>query len=190
MANIGEGEELLFALRKDEQKLPFVMVHSSDPHNNFGGKSADAETSLRRITGPDQKNVLASELLATLYTQTARDPQAVKLYRQILKWEPKRTATMNQLAWLLAVSVNQDVRDGAEALRLATAACEATERKQPGYLGASPCRPLRRSHRQRRRGHPPVHRRQPMGDRQLDEAAAGAVRGEEGVSESELEKAD
>lgn len=134
MADLREGEELLFALRKDEQKLPFVMVHSSDPHNNFGGKLSEAETSLRRITGADRKNVLASELLATLYMQTARDPQAVKLYRQILKWEPKRTATMNQLAWLLAVSVNQDVRNGAEALRLATAACEATERKQPGYL--------------------------------------------------------
>ena len=41
---------------------------------------------------------------------------------------------MNQLAWLLAVSVNKDARDGTEALRLATAACEATERKEPGYL--------------------------------------------------------
>jgi Flp pilus assembly protein TadD len=98
------------------------------------GKSSEAETSLRRITGADQKNVAASELLATLYVQTARDPEAVKLYRQILKWEPKRINTMNQLAWLLAVSVNKQVRDGAEALRLATAACEATERKEPGYL--------------------------------------------------------
>ncbi|MCE9552434.1 MAG: metallophosphoesterase [Planctomycetes bacterium] len=36
LADIKPGEELLFSLRPDEQKLPLVFVHGTDPHNSFG----------------------------------------------------------------------------------------------------------------------------------------------------------
>ena len=36
LADIKPGEELLFSLRADQQKLPLVFIHASDPHNSFG----------------------------------------------------------------------------------------------------------------------------------------------------------
>jgi len=37
LADIKPGETLLFGLRPDEQKVPFAMVQTTDPHNNFTG---------------------------------------------------------------------------------------------------------------------------------------------------------
>ncbi|MCE9545113.1 MAG: metallophosphoesterase [Planctomycetia bacterium] len=38
LADIKPGEQLLFGLRKDEQKLPLAVIQSTDPHNNYTGE--------------------------------------------------------------------------------------------------------------------------------------------------------
>ena len=38
LADIKPDEALLFGLRTDEQKIPFAMVQTTDPHNNFTGE--------------------------------------------------------------------------------------------------------------------------------------------------------
>ena len=38
LADIKPGEVLMFGLRPDEQKTPFAMVQTTDPHNNFTGE--------------------------------------------------------------------------------------------------------------------------------------------------------
>jgi hypothetical protein len=41
---------------------------------------------------------------------------------------------MNQLAWTMATSDSPEIRNGTNAVRLATEAVAATQRKNPGYL--------------------------------------------------------
>jgi len=47
-----------------------------------------------------------------------------------LKLQPDDTGLLNNLAWLLATSPVDELRDGARAIELATKACEATEWRQ------------------------------------------------------------
>jgi Flp pilus assembly protein TadD len=43
--------------------------------------------------------------------------------------------TLNNLAWILASTSNENVRDGPEAVKLAERACELTQRREPILLG-------------------------------------------------------
>ena len=48
-----------------------------------------------------------------------------------LALEPDESGVLNNLAWLLATSPDDAIRDGKRAIELATKACEVTEWKQP-----------------------------------------------------------
>ena len=48
-----------------------------------------------------------------------------------LTLKPDDTGVLNNLAWLLATSPDDDLRDGARAIELARKACEATDWRQP-----------------------------------------------------------
>ncbi|MFM7108739.1 MAG: tetratricopeptide repeat protein [Planctomycetaceae bacterium] len=47
-----------------------------------------------------------------------------------LALKPEDSGVLNNLAWLLATSPDENIRDGARAIELATKACEATEWRQ------------------------------------------------------------
>jgi Flp pilus assembly protein TadD len=71
----------------------------------------------------------------------AGDPAgAIAKYREALDEQPDHIEALNNLAWLLATDADATNRNGAEAVRLATRACELTHYKQPfmfGTLGAA-----------------------------------------------------
>jgi hypothetical protein len=52
-----------------------------------------------------------------------------------LKTKPDWPEALNNLAWLLASDKDGQVRNGEEAVRLASRACELTENKEPLLLG-------------------------------------------------------
>ncbi len=54
--------------------------------------------------------------------------------RAALRLEPEDASTMNLLAWLLATSPDDALRDGTEAVRLAERACAATGGQDPTFL--------------------------------------------------------
>ena len=47
-----------------------------------------------------------------------------------MKIDPKQTGVINNLAWVLATSPDEKLRDGPRAIELATKGCELTEYKQ------------------------------------------------------------
>jgi tetratricopeptide (TPR) repeat protein len=51
-----------------------------------------------------------------------------------LALEPEDPGVLNNLAWLLATSPDDAIRDGKRAIELATKACEVTEWKQPHII--------------------------------------------------------
>jgi tetratricopeptide (TPR) repeat protein len=67
--------------------------------------------------------------------QSGRKREAVAQYREALRLNPNLTGALNNLAWILASNPDDDLRDGAEAVRLAERACELTHHGEPVYLG-------------------------------------------------------
>jgi Zn-dependent protease len=60
--------------------------------------------------------------------------QAIDDYREALRLQPQANAH-NNLAWILATCPVDELRNGHEAVDLATAACEATQWRNPSCLG-------------------------------------------------------
>ena len=67
--------------------------------------------------------------------QLGRTREAVAQYREALRLNPDLAGALNNLAWVLAASSDDELRDGAEAVRLAEHACELTHYGEPLVIG-------------------------------------------------------
>jgi tetratricopeptide (TPR) repeat protein len=67
--------------------------------------------------------------------QLGRSREAVAQYRETLRLNPNLAEAMNNLAWVLAACPDDELRNGAEAVRLAERACELTHYGQPLFIG-------------------------------------------------------
>lgn len=65
---------------------------------------------------------------------SGRQQQAIADYEALLKLQPKEPGTLNNLAWVLATSPDEKLRDGKRAVALATEACELTQYKAAHIL--------------------------------------------------------
>jgi Flp pilus assembly protein TadD len=65
---------------------------------------------------------------------TGRHAEAIANFEKALKLEPKDDGVLNNLAWVLATSPDDKLRDGHRAIQLATDACKLTEYKVPHIL--------------------------------------------------------
>ncbi|MGA2243313.1 MAG: tetratricopeptide repeat protein, partial [Verrucomicrobiota bacterium] len=66
---------------------------------------------------------------------SGRTREAVAQYREALRLNPNLAGALNKLAWALATSPDDELRNGAEAVRLAERACELTQNREPLFLG-------------------------------------------------------
>ena len=67
--------------------------------------------------------------------QSGRTREAVAQYRKALRLNPNLAVALNNLAWVLAASPDDGLRNGAEAVRLAERACELTHYGAPFFIG-------------------------------------------------------
>ena len=67
--------------------------------------------------------------------QLGRTREAVAQYREALKLDSNLIGALNNLAWVLAASHDDGLRNGAEAVRLAEHACELTHYGEPLFIG-------------------------------------------------------
>ena len=72
---------------------------------------------------------------AMLHADAGRYHEAVEDLRMGLRHSPSSAAGLNSLAWLLATCPSARFRNGPEAVRLATQACDQTEWNDENYLG-------------------------------------------------------
>jgi Flp pilus assembly protein TadD len=63
-----------------------------------------------------------------------RTREAVAQYREALRLNPNLAGALNNLAWVLAASPGDELRNGAEAVRLAERACELTHYGEPLFI--------------------------------------------------------
>ena len=71
---------------------------------------------------------------ANLYLETGHPARAAAEYKKILAIEPDYARAVNNLAWILATSLDASVRDGAQAVMLARHADQLADGKNPNVL--------------------------------------------------------
>jgi tetratricopeptide (TPR) repeat protein len=73
--------------------------------------------------------------LAEVLQHLGRSSEAVSHLREAVRLDPDLTPALNNLAWVLASSDDAEIRNGAEAVRLAEHACELTKYRATLLVG-------------------------------------------------------
>ncbi len=87
-----------------------------------------------QLIDTNPKNMAAYRGRADARLSQGKQAEAIADYEEALAIEPKNSGVLNNLAWVLATSPEQELRDGKRAIELATQACEVTEYKQAHIL--------------------------------------------------------
>ncbi len=87
-----------------------------------------------QVIEAEPKNATGFRGRADAYLSLGKQAEAVTDYEAALAIDPKNSGVLNNLAWLLATSPDQALRNGKRSIELATLACEVTEFKQAHIL--------------------------------------------------------
>jgi protein O-mannosyl-transferase len=104
-------------------------------HNNVAnlliqqGKIEEGIGHLKQSIRIKPDYVAAHSTLGDVYEKQGRIRQAVDQYREVVRLSPNWLGVEHKLAWILATNESPEIRDGAEAVKLALHACEATKQK-------------------------------------------------------------
>jgi Flp pilus assembly protein TadD len=98
------------------------------------GKSEEALGQLRQAADLEQGTGGRVEL-ANMLHQMGRDREAVVEYRRALDRQPLSDEVLNNLAWILATSSDDSVRNGTDAIALAEKACQQTRNQDAMTVG-------------------------------------------------------
>ena len=89
---------------------------------------------LNNVIDDNDKNEEALQLRGDALLSVGKHAEAVADYEKALKIEPKDTGVLNNLAWVLATSKDDKVRDAKKSIEYGKQACELTEYKKPHIL--------------------------------------------------------
>jgi len=137
LASQGRFEEAIENYRKSIQANPIYYKAL----NNLGlaltarGRFDEAIENFHQAIQINPTNPEAFFDLGTALAQSGRTREASAQYREALKLNPDLTGALNNLAWILAAGAEAELRDGAEAVRLAERACELTHYQEPLFIG-------------------------------------------------------
>lgn len=81
---------------------------------------------------PELEGLLRSR--GDAYLAIGKHKEAVADYEKELERDPEDSGTLNNLAWVLSTSPDEEVRDGKRAVELAEKSCELTEYTKPHIL--------------------------------------------------------
>jgi len=98
------------------------------------GRFGEALDRLVQAAGLDAEDEQLRFLEGEMLVALGRLPEAVEAYRRALGLRGDYVQAANNLAWILATHPDAEVRNGAEAVRLAEMACQATGQEDPGFL--------------------------------------------------------
>ncbi|MBW3598524.1 MAG: tetratricopeptide repeat protein [Planctomycetes bacterium] len=126
---IGDLRKLLHADPQHmEWRLQLALYHQAD------SRPRKAIQLFNEILEDDPQNVIALRGRGDAYISIGEHKKAVADLEAALKLQPENDGILNNLAWLLATSPDDEVRNGERAIELATKACEVTEYKEAHIL--------------------------------------------------------
>jgi tetratricopeptide (TPR) repeat protein len=142
------GLALLGQNRPAEAEEQFAKALAADPlipdaHYGLGrallelGKPKEAMAQFTETLSLAPQHPDAHFQLAVLLAKQGKTAEAVAQYRLAKNVPPSApdSGVMNNLAWILAASPSPELRNGAEAVKLAARACELDNGRQPMFLG-------------------------------------------------------
>ena len=89
----------------------------------------------QKLGSPSTASPAALGAQASTLDAQGKYAEAIRLYQAALKAQPDQEEVLNNLAWLLAACPDAAFRNGPEAVRLATRACELTSYAKPLLIG-------------------------------------------------------
>ncbi len=136
LASMGKFEQALADLTVLRRAMPdntevLLQVAALYQASKQPSKAVDAYD---RVVEIDPQNVAAFRGRADAYLAQGKQTEAVADYESALKLEPRNSGVLNNLAWVLATSPEDKLRDGKRSIDLAKLACEVTEYKQAHIL--------------------------------------------------------
>jgi tetratricopeptide (TPR) repeat protein len=117
-----------------------VRPSFAEAHGNLGvalamqGRIDDAIVHFSAALKANPESADAHYNLGKCFVALGRTREAITQYQQALRFKPGHPQAANSLAWIYATSENPEFRDGAEAVRLATQACQNTAFRDPLIL--------------------------------------------------------
>jgi tetratricopeptide (TPR) repeat protein len=110
---------------------------NAEAHNSLGnllaqqGKHEEAVRQFEEAVRLKPDHAAARNNLAISCKKLGRVDEAIMQYREALRLEPDSLQALNNLAWTLAAYPKAQYRNGAEAVKMATQACELTKYQNP-----------------------------------------------------------
>jgi tetratricopeptide (TPR) repeat protein len=124
-----EMEQLAEAIpREPELRMQLALYYLVDQQLE---KAVSAYSEVLEIDG---ENVVALRSRGDTYLNFGKHAEAIADFEQALSLQKDDTSLLNNLAWVLATSPDDQLRDGKRAIELAAKACELTEHKQSHIL--------------------------------------------------------
>jgi tetratricopeptide (TPR) repeat protein len=120
-------------IRKLEPKDHNVALQLGQIYT-LDGKQAEAAKVYNSILQDDPKNWLALRGRGDAMLNQGKQREAIADYESALAEKPSDSGILNNLAWVLATSPDDEIRNGKRSIELATQAAEETEFKQAHIL--------------------------------------------------------
>jgi len=125
---------------EEYKKVLSIKPHSAKAHYNLGVAYArkamvvEATSEFKKAIAIKPNLVEAYYKLGTLLETQGKLKDAISAYREAIHINPHHLGAYNNLAWLYATNPNAGIRNGREAVALATKACELTGFKKAESL--------------------------------------------------------
>lgn len=124
--------DIQLLLRADPQNVELRMqlgsLHVADQRPRKAIEIFDA------LIEEDKENWAAYRSRGDALLSIGKQKDAVADYESALKLQPENDGILNNLAWVLATSPDDSVRNGARSVELGTKACELTKFQMPHIL--------------------------------------------------------
>jgi tetratricopeptide (TPR) repeat protein len=98
------------------------------------GKAAEAIPYCEAVVKAEPQDAHAHFMLGSACLASKRLEPAVASFKEAVRLAPDAPECKNALAWIYATSPQAELRNGAEAVRLAEQACESTQRQKTAIL--------------------------------------------------------
>jgi tetratricopeptide (TPR) repeat protein len=111
-----------------EFRLQLATYHSAD------GRPRKAAALFGEIVEEDPENWIARRGRGDALLSFGKQAEAITDYEAVLKVEPDHSGVLNNLAWVLATSPDEKLRNAKRSIELGKRACEVTDYKRPHIL--------------------------------------------------------
>ena len=116
----------VFVLPENESTMPENLMQSAAATSSLNGSETNS---------PENPELQTRMELAIQLDKAGKFAEALQEYREAVRLYPNDPVALNNLAWSLAANSRQELRNGREAVQLASKAVELTGQQQPVFIG-------------------------------------------------------